>query len=34
MIKYKSIDLFSGIGGIRTGFEKGFDEMFETIFCE
>ena len=35
MKKYKSIDLFAGIGGIRLGFEKAFKKDFETIFvCE
>ncbi len=31
-MKYKSIDLFAGIGGIRLGFEKAFQEDIETIF--
>ncbi|MFI3177381.1 MAG: DNA cytosine methyltransferase [Eubacteriales bacterium] len=26
-MKYKSIDLFAGIGGIRLGFEKAFGEQ-------
>ncbi len=32
MIKYKSIDLFAGIGGIRLGFERAFGEQIETVF--
>jgi DNA (cytosine-5)-methyltransferase 1 len=28
---YTAIDLFAGIGGIRLGFEKGFDDI-ETVF--
>ncbi|WP_329381399.1 DNA cytosine methyltransferase [Anaerofustis butyriciformans] len=31
-IKYKSIDLFAGIGGIRLGFERAFKESIETVF--
>lgn len=30
--KYKSIDLFAGIGGIRLGFEKAFGKQVETVF--
>lgn len=30
--KYKSIDLFAGIGGIRLGFEQAFQDSIETIF--
>lgn len=30
--KYKSIDLFAGIGGIRLGFETAFGESLETVF--
>jgi len=30
--KYKSIDLFAGIGGIRLGFEKAFGRQIETVF--
>ncbi|MCI9293354.1 MAG: DNA (cytosine-5-)-methyltransferase [Erysipelotrichaceae bacterium] len=30
--KYKSIDLFAGIGGIRLGFEQAFKENIETVF--
>lgn len=30
--KYKSIDLFAGIGGIRMGFEHAFGEEIETVF--
>ena len=32
MAKYRSIDLFAGIGGIRLGFEKAFGDDFETVF--
>ena len=32
MKKYKSIDLFAGIGGIRMGFDKAFEEKIETVF--
>lgn len=32
MIKYKSIDLFAGIGGIRLGFERAFQDQIETVF--
>ena len=32
MNKYKSIDLFAGIGGIRLGFENAFKEEIETVF--
>ena len=31
MQKFKSIDLFAGIGGIRLGFEKVFEKNFETV---
>ena len=30
--KYKSIDLFAGIGGIRMGFDNAFGENIETVF--
>lgn len=30
--KYKSVDLFAGIGGIRLGFEKAFGASIETVF--
>lgn len=30
--KYKSIDLFAGIGGIRLGFDQAFDNSIETVF--
>lgn len=34
-MKYKSIDLFAGIGGIRLGFERAFGDDIETNFvCE
>lgn len=32
MPKYKMIDLFAGIGGIRLGFDKVFKENAETVF--
>ena len=32
MGKYKSIDLFAGIGGIRLGFDNAFGEDIETVF--
>ena len=32
MTKYKSIDLFAGIGGIRLGFEKAFGDEISTVF--
>lgn len=31
-VKYKSIDLFAGIGGIRLGFEKAFGSELVTTF--
>lgn len=31
-IKYRSIDLFAGIGGIRLGFDRAFKENIETVF--
>lgn len=32
-MKYKSIDLFAGIGGIRIGFDRAFgEEAIETVF--
>lgn len=31
-MKYKMIDLFAGIGGIRKGFERVFDSEAETVF--
>ena len=35
MKKYKSIDLFAGIGGVRLGFEKAFGKQIETVYaCE
>lgn len=30
--KYKSIDLFAGIGGIRKGFDNAFQENISTVF--
>lgn len=34
-MKYRMIDLFAGIGGIRMGFENAFGEDAETVFtCE
>ena len=32
MAKYKSIDLFAGIGGIRMGFDNAFGKDIETVF--
>ena len=32
MTKYKSIDLFAGIGGIRLGFERAFGDEINTVF--
>ena len=32
MKKYKSIDLFAGIGGIRLGFEQAFKNEIDTVF--
>ena len=32
MKKYRSIDLFAGIGGIRMGFDNAFGEAIETVF--
>lgn len=35
MSKFKSIDLFAGIGGIRMGFDRAFGSNIETVFvCE
>lgn len=31
--KYKSIDLFAGIGGIRLGFDRAFGGDIETVFA-
>ena len=31
-MKYKSIDLFAGIGGIRLGFENAFGDDLDTVF--
>ena len=31
-MKYKSIDLFAGIGGIRMGFDNAFGPEIETVF--
>lgn len=34
-MKYRSIDLFAGIGGIRMGFDNAFGEDIETVYaCE
>ena len=30
--KYRSIDLFAGIGGIRMGFDNAFGDEIETVF--
>lgn len=32
MAKYKSVDLFAGIGGIRMGFDNAFGKDIETVF--
>ncbi|MEE0704957.1 MAG: DNA (cytosine-5-)-methyltransferase [Adlercreutzia sp.] len=32
MGKYKAIDLFAGIGGIRMGFDRAFGDNVETVF--
>lgn len=32
MEKYRSIDLFAGIGGIRMGFDRAFGDTIETVF--
>ena len=32
MNKYKVIDLFAGIGGIRLGFDQAFGEEIKTVF--
>lgn len=32
MKKFKSIDLFAGIGGIRLGFDNAFGKSIETVF--
>lgn len=32
MKKYKSIDLFAGVGGIRLGFDNAFKPEIETVF--
>ena len=31
-MKYRSIDLFAGIGGIRMGFDNAFHDNIETVF--
>lgn len=31
-MRYKMIDLFAGIGGIRLGFDKAFGDAAETVF--
>lgn len=31
-VKYKAIDLFAGIGGIRLGFDKAFKKNIKTVF--
>lgn len=32
MKKMRSIDLFAGIGGIRMGFDRAFEQDIETVF--
>ncbi len=32
MRNYRSIDLFAGIGGIRLGFERAFNDNIDTVF--
>ncbi len=32
MSKYRSVDLFAGIGGIRMGFDRAFKDAIETVF--
>lgn len=32
MTKYRSIDLFAGVGGIRLGFERAFKNNIKTVF--
>ena len=32
MQKFRSIDLFAGIGGIRLGFDQAFGKEIETVF--
>lgn len=32
MSEIKSIDLFAGIGGIRMGFDRAFDDDIKTVF--
>lgn len=31
-VKYKAVDLFAGIGGIRLGFEQAFGKEMDTCF--
>ena len=31
-MKYRAIDLFAGIGGIRLGFEQAFKNEIDTVF--
>lgn len=33
MTKFRSIDLFAGIGGIRLGFDRVFQDNIETVFA-
>ena len=30
--KYRSIDLFAGVGGIRLGFDNAFKDKIKTVF--
>lgn len=32
-MKYKSIDLFAGVGGIRLGFDMAFKGEIETVLA-
>ena len=31
-MKYRAIDLFAGIGGIRKGFDNAFGKNIDTVF--
>lgn len=32
-MKYKAIDLFAGIGGIRLGFHEAFEDLLQTVYA-